>query len=118
MQWSDLKKNFITPTEPRSTPVTEHTTRRVRSWKWWLAVVLVLVLVILGIVLLVRFLSARKSAQPVLPAEQLQQISTFLEQNPPTPVTTGQAQAIMDTVNRPVELDAADQAALSAFLGQ
>jgi hypothetical protein len=58
----------------------------------------------------------KHTSKPVLPAEQLQQIGTFLDQNPPTPLTNDQAGMVNKTLNKKVELDDADIQAINSFV--
>jgi flagellar basal body-associated protein FliL len=81
----------------------------------WIAIVLVAILLIIGIIFLIRGI-VKKSSSSVLPREQLQEIGTFLDENPPSPVTAEQAATITNTLNKSVELDDADMQALNNFL--
>lgn len=112
MKWSDITKNLsTTDTSP------EGVASRNRV-KHYAAIALVALIVIVGSIILWRWWQARKANTPIIPIEELGAIHTFLDQNPPRPVTPSQAQMIHDTITAPVTLSESDQQALNDFINQ
>lgn len=116
MQWSDIKN---TPPDVGATETSVQPIPAVpgRSWKWWGAIGLAIIVIIGGIVALLAW-RRKKSTQPVLPAQQLQEIGNFLDQNPPVPLTPSQATTVDSVVSQPVTLDDQDTQALQAFFNR
>lgn len=121
MKWNDIQKNNQpdTPITPVVDPMSASgvvSLSKKRTMRW-IAIVLVAVLLIVGIVLLIRAV-VNNTQKSVLPPQQLQDIGTFLDENPPTPVTNEQADMITNTLDQPVELDTNDVQALNNFFKQ
>lgn len=119
MKWNDIQKNSESDqmsqpvVDPMAAPdVSSPSKKRIMRW---IAIILVAILLIIGIIFLIRGI-VKKSSSSVLPREQLQEIGTFLDQNPPAPVTSEQAATINSTLNKPVELNDADMQSINNFL--
>lgn len=114
MKWSDIKKSLTKNMHPAPVAVSsESVSKKHFPWKALVFGIVTLVCIAIAVFILIKVFG--KKSTPVLPPEELHAIGTFLEENPPQPVTNEQSDMITNTLDQPVELDTNDAQALNNF---
>lgn len=124
MKWNDIQKH-VHQVSPESgatnidpiTPWQPAGDQKKHGYIRWIFLALIIAIIVLAAIALIK-LFTKQPQKPVLPVEQLQQVTTFLDTNPPAPLTNTQGQIVNDTINKPVQLNDADMQSINSFLGQ
>ena len=120
MKWSDIKNVLVKKihTEIDSSPTSLGGQKSKKPFPWkWVVIGIIILGIGIGAVLLFKFLN-KTNSQPVLPAEELQAIGTFLDENPPQPLEIIEADLVEKTLSQPVSFDESDVAALKNFFNR
>ncbi|HQV64802.1 MAG TPA: hypothetical protein PKZ56_01035 [Candidatus Paceibacterota bacterium] len=122
MKWNDIKKHFARTNNQQSDATTIVTDEKLSSTHrahhriaHWILLILITCVVAIGIIALIKVLSG-KQVTPVLPVQELKNISTFLDQNPPKPLNESESAMVSGIINKPVQLDDEDMKAINNFL--
>lgn len=125
MKWNDIQKHVHQVSPESGAPSADQVTlsqpaadQKKHGYIRWIFLVLIIAIIVLAAIALIKLFTNKQSQKPVLPAEQLQQVTTFLDTNPPAPLTNTQGQIVNDTINKPVQLNDADMQSINSFLGQ
>lgn len=128
MKWNDIREkiknpiNSVTVLAKKTTdsnadvPVSHGV--HVRRRRYILIIGLVVVVLVAAIVFAVIKLMKKHNIQPVLPAAELKSIGTFLDENPPQPLTDKESNMVEKTLSQPSSLDKSDVQALNSFLNR
>ena len=128
MKWNDIREkiknpiNSVTVLAKKTTdsnadvPVSHGV--HVRRRRYILIIGLVVVVLVAAIVFAVIKLMKKHNIQPVLPVAELKAIGTFLDENPPQPLTDKESNMVEKTLSQPSSLDKSDVQALNSFLNR
>jgi hypothetical protein len=124
MKWNDIKKHFArinNQTSEATSLVSDkkllNTNRNHHRVTHWIFLSLIVIAVAIGIIALIKVFSKDK-VTPILPTEELKSIGTFLDQNPPQPLTPTESVMVEKTISQPVSLDNSDVQALESFFNR
>jgi hypothetical protein len=129
MKWNEIKKHFAQVNKTSDTVVVKTTdqdvllTPKVKNNKKIdtavriVFLITILVIIALGILVIVRLVK-KGSDKPVLPRQDIQEITTFLDTNPPAPLTNSDTKTIQGVLNKPVMLNSADVESINNFLNK
>lgn len=129
MKWNEIKKHFAQVNKTSDTVVVKTTdqdvllTPKVKNNKKMdtavriVFLITILVIIALGILVIVRLVK-KGSDKPVLPRQDIQEITTFLDTNPPAPLTNSDTKTIQGVLNKPVMLNSADVESINNFLNK
>jgi flagellar basal body-associated protein FliL len=124
MKWNDIQKHVQQTSSESVTHNTDQqnmpqtvTDQKKHNYIRWVFLALVIAVIATAAIILIK-LFTKQPIKPVIPVEQLQQVTTFLDTNPPTPLTNTQGQIINNTINKPVQLNDADMQSINNFLQQ
>jgi hypothetical protein len=129
MKWNEIKKHFAQVNKTSDTVVVKTTdqdvllTPKVKNNKKIdtavriVFLITILVIIALGILVIVRLVK-KGSDKPVLPRQDIQKITTFLDTNPPAPLTNSDTKTIQGVLNKPVMLNSADVESINNFLNK
>lgn len=125
MKWNDIKKHFAQMNDQASKTLNAvsgkksstniNATTKHHRITHWILLALVVITVAIGIIALIKVFS-KKQATPILPVEELKSISTFLDENPPKPLTASESATVTDVLNKPVQLNSDDLQAVNSFM--
>lgn len=129
MKWNEIKKHFAQVDQTTNTSLEKNNelgniadssgdrNRIINKIIRFAFLFVVLVIIILGIIIIIG-LFKKVNNKSVLPTEQLREVSTFLDENPPALLTGDEGKVINDVLNKPVNLNDADMQSINNFLNQ
>jgi flagellar basal body-associated protein FliL len=125
MKWNDIQKHVHQVSPEPAAPTNDQVVspqpigdQKKHGYIRWIFLALIIAIIVLAVIALIKLFTNKQSQKPVLPVEQLQQVTTFLDTNPPAPLTNVQGQIVNDTINKPVQLNDADMQSINSFLQQ
>ena len=128
MKWNDIREKIKNPINSvtvlakktahgnTDAPVSHDVRARHKRRIWVIG--LVIVVLVVAIVFAAIKLFKKHEIQPVLPVAELKAIGTFLDENPPQPLTDKESNMVEKTLSQPSTLDKSDVQALNSFLNR
>jgi uncharacterized membrane protein len=79
--------------------------------------IIILIIIALGVLVIIQLVK-KGTNKSVLPRQDIKEITTFLDENPPAPLTNSDTKTIQGVLNKPASLNDADVESINNFLKQ